>query len=301
MSEVITGSTRKAAVWGVIACSSASCVGGTALTDAALFVLSREDFEKFYKTIPQLRLNFDLAIKSRQLARKLQFKWLRPDEVIYFLARKHRIILYESLLLPTFGLLLPVALLYVWWFVIPWAIIALAALLSFLGILSLIGWRIVDWGNDYYVVTNQRVVYLEKVVGVYDSRQESPLSTILSVGVEANQIGKILDYGNVIIRTFVGKIVFANVDHPNHAGKMVEEYWNRTKEFAAVIEKEALKNAIRLLSTRELTAPQMMLTKMTLTKPRSICRRAKRVSGANQAVMEVRRSSSHWAGTSCQG
>jgi hypothetical protein len=43
----------------------------------------------------------------------------------------------------------------------------------------------------------------------------------------------------------VGKIVFANVSHPNHAGKMVEEYWNRTKEFAAGVEKEAMKNAIR--------------------------------------------------------
>jgi hypothetical protein len=58
-------------------------------------------------------------------------------------------------------------------------------------------------------------------------------------------VGKYLDYGNVIIRTFVGRIVFANVSHPNHAGKMVEEYWNRTKEFAQGVEKEAMKNAIR--------------------------------------------------------
>ena len=42
-----------------------------AVTDVALLVMSREDFEKFYRSIPQLRLNFDLAIKSRQLARKL--------------------------------------------------------------------------------------------------------------------------------------------------------------------------------------------------------------------------------------
>jgi hypothetical protein len=63
--------------------------------------------------------------------------------------------------------------------------------------------------------------------------------------VEANQVGKILDYGNVNIRTFVGRIVFANVSHPNEAGRMVEEYWNRTKEYAVGVEKEAMKNAIR--------------------------------------------------------
>jgi hypothetical protein len=35
---------------------------------------------------------------------------------------------------------------------------------------------------------NQRVIWLEKVVGLYDSRQEAPLGTILSVGVETDMI-----------------------------------------------------------------------------------------------------------------
>jgi hypothetical protein len=89
------------------------------------------------------------------------------------------------------------------------------------------------------------VVWLEKVVGIYDSRQESPLSTILSVGVETGQLGRILDYGNVIIRTFVGKIPFNHVTHPEQAQHMIEEYWNRTKEHAVGMEKDAMKNAIR--------------------------------------------------------
>jgi hypothetical protein len=217
----------------------------TALADSTLLMLPRADFDKLYKRAPHIKTNLEIAVRSRRLARQLLFKWLRPDEVVYFLARKHRLILYENLFLPGFGLLLPAGLFYVWLFVVPSMIVFLLGVLSLLGIVSMILWRIVDWGNDYYVVTNQRVVYLEKVVGIYDSRQESPLSTILSVGVETSQVGKVLDYGNVIIRTFVGKIVFSHVDHPNHAAKMVEEYWNRTKEFATAVEKEAMKNAIR--------------------------------------------------------
>jgi hypothetical protein len=217
----------------------------TALADSTLLMLPRADFDKLYKRAPHIKTNLEIAVRSRRLARQLLFKWLRPDEVVYFLARKHRLILYENLFLPGFGLLLPAGLFYVWLFVVPSIIVFLLGVLSLLGIVSMILWRIVDWGNDYYVVTNQRVVYLEKVVGIYDSRQESPLSTILSVGVETSQVGKVLDYGNVIIRTFVGKIVFSHVDHPNHAAKMVEEYWNRTKEFATAVEKEAMKNAIR--------------------------------------------------------
>ena len=217
----------------------------TALTDSTLLMLPRSDFDKLYKRAPHIQTNLEIAVRSRRLARRLMFKWLRPDEVVYFLARKHRLVLYQRLILPAFGLLVPLGLLYAWLFVFQSAILGLLALLTFLGIVSMIGWRVVDWGNDYYVVTNQRVVYLEKVIGIYDSRQESPLSTILSVGVETNQVGKYLDYGNVIIRTFVAKIVFAEVDHPNHAAKMVEEYWNRTKEFASSVEREAMKNAIR--------------------------------------------------------
>jgi hypothetical protein len=54
-----------------------------------------------------------------------------------------------------------------------------------------------------------------------------------------------LDYGDLIVRTFVGRIPFNNVSHPEQAQRMIEEYWNRTKEQAVGMEKEAMKNAIR--------------------------------------------------------
>jgi len=217
----------------------------TALADTLLLVLSREHFQQLYKEAPQLRLNLELAIKSRQLSQRLHFKWLRPDESIYFLARKHHVVLYQNLVLPIVMLALPVILFYGWFTIARLAIVALAASLSLLVILAWMVWLIIDWGNDYYIVTSQRVVWLEKVVGIYDSRQESPLSTILSVGIEANPFGRVLDFGDVVVRTFVGKIIFNNVDHPYEASHMVEEYWQRTRETAANMEKEAMKNALR--------------------------------------------------------
>ena len=217
----------------------------TALTDTTLLVLSRADFEKLYKRAPHIRVDLEIAVRSRQLARKLKFKWLRPDEVIYFLARKHPLILWQKLALPALALMVPAGFFYAWVFLINYLIVALAGGLSLLAIILYMIWLVIDWGNDYYIVTNQRVVWLEKVVGIYDSRQESPIGTILSVGIEANQFGRYFDYGNVIVRTFVGKIPFSNVNHPDQASKMIEEYWNRTKEVAAVLEKEAMKNAIR--------------------------------------------------------
>jgi hypothetical protein len=217
----------------------------TALTDTSMLVLSRADFEKLFKKNPQLGLNLAVAIRSRELAQRLRFKWLRSDEVVYFLARKHFVILLQTIALPVFLLLVPLALFYAWFTVASSWVVVIAASVSWVFIAAWITWLVIDWGNDYYIVTNQRVVWLEKVVGIYDSRQESALSTVLSVGVEANPLGRILDYGDVIVRTFVGRIPFSHVDHPNQAARMIEEYWMRTRSAAVAMEKEAMKNEIR--------------------------------------------------------
>ena len=49
----------------------------TAVADTTLLVLSRKDFEQLYKGDPKLRLNLEVAVRSRQLAQRLRFKWLR--------------------------------------------------------------------------------------------------------------------------------------------------------------------------------------------------------------------------------
>ncbi|MBC7879155.1 MAG: cyclic nucleotide-binding domain-containing protein [Anaerolineales bacterium] len=212
--------------------------------DSVMLFLSREGFDNLLQQYEKLRPNFLVAIDSRKLARATRFKWLGPKESIYFLARRHKIRLYQALLGPAFATLLPI-------FLFGWAFIssamtpvaiggALLVLIILWGI-----WQAVDWSNDYYIVTNQRVVWVERVVGIYDSRQEVPLATILSVNVETDVIGRALNYGNVTVRTFVGKIQFDYVDHPEQAADMIREYWERTKASGSQAQKDAMKNAIR--------------------------------------------------------
>lgn len=216
----------------------------TAVEDTILFFLSRKQFDDLLIQYPKLKPNFQVAIKSRQLARQTRFKWLGPKEVVYFMARRHKIRLYQALVAPVLFLIFPIGL-------FSWAYLASAITPFALGIITLIGiilwgiWNVVDWGNDYFIVTNQRVIWLEKVIGIYDSRQEAPLGTILSVGLETDLLGRSLDYGNVIVRTYVGKIEFDNVDHPAQAADMIREYWERSKTRGVQAQKVAMKNAIR--------------------------------------------------------
>jgi len=226
--------------------------------DSILLFLSRERFDELRKKYPRLEPNLDVAIKSRKLARATRFSWLGKNEVIYFIARRHLIRLYQVLVAPLLALMIPISL-FVWLAFIPRTpnenIAGLDGLAHTVGISSgivilfaiivWIVWLIIDWSNDYYIVTNQRVIWVERVIGIYDSRQEAPLGTILSVGVETDVIGRALDYGHISVRTFVGNIRFEFVDHPNQAAELIRELWERTKSKGTQAQKDAMKNAIR--------------------------------------------------------
>jgi hypothetical protein len=212
--------------------------------DALLFRVAREDLNDLLKQIRRLKPNFELAISSRRLMRHLQFDWLQPGEAIYFLARKHPVLLWEAMILPALVFLLPIGLLagFLLTTSLPFVFVATAACVVNI---AWVIWRIVDWGNDYYIVTNLRVIWLEKVIALYDSRQEAPLSAILSVSVETDQSGRILDYGDVIVRTFVGRIAFHHVSRPYQAAALIDEQWIRAKSASHKEDVEALKQSIR--------------------------------------------------------
>jgi CRP-like cAMP-binding protein len=212
--------------------------------DSVLLFMSRPLFEELITKYEKLKPNLLVAISSHKLARAARFKWLGKHEVIYFMARRHVIRLYQTLIAPVFALLIPAFLLI--WGGITGATTPLAvAGIIFCGILVWVIWLVIDWSNDYYIVTNQRVIWLEKVLFLYDSRQEAPLGTLLSVGIETDFLGRQLNYGHVNVRTFVGNIRFEYVNHPEQAADMVREYWERTKTKGTQSQKDAMKNAIR--------------------------------------------------------
>jgi len=216
----------------------------SALEATTVLRLKGDDLSDILKMFPVIKPNIEISIASRKLARTVHFKWLRSDEVVYFLARKHSFFLLQALIAPVLSLLIP-AFLFLWGGLsgsiaaVSFGVIALVIVLLW------IAWSAIDWGNDYYIVTNQRVVWVEKVIGLYDSRNEAPLTQLLSVGVASDLVGRALDYGDVLVRTFVGAIPFRRVFRPNQAAHMVEEYWHRTQRASEQAEKEAFKDALR--------------------------------------------------------
>jgi len=169
--------------------------------------------------------------EGREQARRMRFNWLTPGEQVYAVARRHPIILYQALFLPVVGLVLAVAAGVGVWLYLNDALWGVTV--GGLGVLAVLGWMwwlVLDWGNDYFIVTDQRVVYLEKIIGIYDSRQESPLGSVLSVDVRITDvITRSIGIGDVLVRTFSGAISFTSVGNAAGLAALVEEQWNRSR------------------------------------------------------------------------
>jgi CRP-like cAMP-binding protein/uncharacterized membrane protein YdbT with pleckstrin-like domain len=203
----------------------------TSIGTVILLRMERLQFIQMLSAYPRIKLNLEAIAESRRLATSIHLNWLGQNETLYFLARKHDFFLYRALLPSIIAGTL----------VFPFLAVGLvqgngsllATLIVMFSILILTAavlwgiWSYVDWGNDYYIVTSQRVIWLEKVVGLYDSRREAPLDTILAVNVTSSQVGRLLNYGNVTVRTFTGGIQMRNVNRPYLFALFVEGFKKR--------------------------------------------------------------------------
>lgn len=204
----------------------ATDIGFRALQPSEIIFWDKASLFRFLEANPPALESLQLTASTQVLDRQLSFEWIGQQEAIFALARKHVAHLFARLVVPAFLALVAAA-------VALWALSGGALLLLWLaGALAAAGaalalWHWIDWRNDYYLVTDQRVVWIEKVVAIYDSQVEAPLHQILSVSVSSDMLGRWLGFGDVIIRTFTGQIVFKTVGRPRAIAAVVEERWRR--------------------------------------------------------------------------
>lgn len=213
----------------------------TALAPTTVYFWDQESLEAGLKDFPTALASLRYLAQSRRLALRLRFDWLGAGETVCGLSRKDPNLLLGALTVP-FALTLG-GLVSLWWGAgSPLAWIGGGLLIAGLGLAA---WRWFDWRNDYYIVTNQRVVWLEKVIGLYDSRQESPLHMLLSVTVSTDFTGRTLGYGDVILRTYTGQITFRAINDPHSMAAIIEERRQRVLGQREQEDREVVAAALR--------------------------------------------------------
>jgi len=247
----------------------------TTLEPTVLLTLNKAVFHNLLEQFPSIRTVLTVTAESRHLANKTHFDWLGEEEVIYLVTRKHELFFWTALILPIFLFLasIPILAYGITGQGSTWMSRAGILVGVLLGALSVVwaAWRAIDWGNDYYIVTNQRVLWLEKVIFLYNSRREAPLTQILAVNVTKSWFGRILDYGDVEVRTFTGGIRMRKSSKPDLFASYVEGFKSRATYLQRQMELEGIRRSLRErlgLPPENGTPPPLLMKPGFRTRPR---------------------------------
>ena len=198
--------------------------------EAIVFRVSKRSLNKWIDDFPKLITPLRLVEESFFLLLNKRFPWLAKGERIKYASRRTRFILWQKLLVPAFilSILLTLAI-----YLIASSEFLLAGLA--IGLLILVGpwvaWLYVDWMNDFLVVTNSRIVCLERVILLYDTRQETPLEAVQAFGIETDQWGRWFGFGSIVVRSFTGNQLLKQIQNPTEVISILEEVLEQTKSY----------------------------------------------------------------------
>ncbi len=197
-----------------------------ALKTTLLFSIPLDGLRTLLNSIPLFTNNVKKQLAWYNLIHSKPFSWLGEEETVKVVCRKHPAYLF---LLE----LLPLAVAWVGIVAILFAsqvgTTSVRLAVGWLGAAMVAGavlwaiWRYFDWGNDYYIITDERIVWMERTIGLYDSRQEAPLVAIKSGESKSSVLGRSLGFGDVITQTFVGQVLFRHVGNPEEIKNLIDQ------------------------------------------------------------------------------
>jgi len=161
----------------------------------------------------------------------LRFPGQLPDEEVYLCERRYWFVLLQWIWAPvvlTFALGLAVLIvsglseLVGYPFSGPVTML-LSVLFLFPGCAWII-WRILDWGNDWFIVTDRRVIHIDEIPFIRLRRDEAPLEMIQDVTVLMRGLWQnLLYFGNVINQTAgtLGTVRFIGIRMPRSVQALI--------------------------------------------------------------------------------
>ncbi len=230
-----------------------------AQTNVILLSVDVKGLNEIADHVPEMVARFEMAIRSFHLALRTRLEWVNPAEFVHYITRKHPIILWGRLVPLVLFMLVAFSALTALYLAMPLAIVLVILVGTVVASLGLGVWIYIDWSNDYYIVTSRRVVFQERVVLLYDSRQESPMEQVQSTETERSYLGRLIGYGDVRIRTYTGLILFEAVKYPKEIEAIIFEQLKRAQSSLRQAEmrdmEEIIARRIGLLPPKPAPAP----------------------------------------------
>lgn len=219
----------------------------TAVGSVRLFWLDRDKLRGLIREFPGLKDDFSVLHDSFHLSLRTPLNWRDPDEAVIYVAQRHVYFLWQRFFsVFLIGLFTLPVVIYILGISPPDLLVPKLLLgLDLAVIIGLGVWNYYDWSNDYSIITSKRVVFQEKVVFLYDSRDEAPLSAILSINTDTGQFARMIGYGDVQVRTYAGLIVLSKVKNPQIVERLLRDQWSHAEQNQVNEEMQAAMGTIR--------------------------------------------------------
>lgn len=175
-----------------------------------------------------------------------KYDWQEEDEVIVYDGRRHPIILVGRLmwLLLIVGVMILIDTL---WRRAGGGFPVLGVVLFVLFALVPAGaWVVVDYLNDYFVVTNRRVAARERIILVYESLNEAQLLAVQDTTIGVDFWGNLFSYGTLVVKTAAKSawVVFDRIPKPRAVQRTITEQQQRVQAEQRVEQREGLRSQI---------------------------------------------------------
>lgn len=214
----------------------------TALSPCRLIVLPRPEFKELLRQRPSIekglrpREDICLALEAPR------FSWQSIEERVALVCRRHTWMLYRGLFWPFVCLLIVVPISYIFTLsLLFWAIPAVC-----LGLWIIWNWA--EWRNDVLIITNRRLVHVERQLLFYERQEQASLDRIQDVSVEKKGLGAaLLGYGHLIAQTAgaTGQIIFSHTPRPDFVKEVLFEQMDRYQALQRAMRRSNLESDLR--------------------------------------------------------
>ncbi len=226
-------------------------------TYAELCYLNKPSFDGFSEAHPDVQERLQVRPDVARKRTAEPFAGQNPGEFIEIKESKHWMAFLLAVAFPTFWLILggvALAIMDSLWLSaltetssLAWLPVVLT-MLWVVAAVAVSGWYWIDWRNDYHIVTTQRIIHIENVLGRRTRREEVPIQQVQNVDVERDLWGSLLGYGHLRITTAGaagGRLDLGYVLEPEAFERAIFEQIGRARYRAVVAERAELRREIR--------------------------------------------------------
>lgn len=219
--------------------------GGAVLDGSDWLTIQREDLEYVVRTNLERWKTTALGGLVLKGPTGKEYPWLKQDEDVILVSHRHSIWLWLRIILAFLisysivGLLALVARLFSHPFsTLTYALVLLTPLVL------LLTWYLIDYYNDYYVVTTHRLVRRDQVLLISENRVDAMMERVQDTVLNTRLIGKIFNFGDLNISTAAtgGVVRFNMLPEPAKVQEIIAGLQSKRRAFLQAEERENLRH-----------------------------------------------------------